>query len=567
MNTYPLTIQRPLLMVRDQIQACLQEASQTLEQYHQDQSQEQLLAHCSDLFDQVSGCLTMLELHGATSLTLEMRSLAQAIADPQRIKHDRCCEFLVSATLFLPRYLDYVSSQGHETPALLLPTINLLRFVRREGLIPEHRFIAHELPITPIQRPAEIVPADEGLMPRIRRLRHMYQMGLLGLMWNRSLVVHLRFMAHAIEQLKQLCGVQPFNEFWDLTLGILEGLQEGGLHLDNSIKHIFGAIDRQIKVLVDEGPELLANPMPAELRTHLLYYIAKTKPAGERVQALQDHYQLRGCIPDDHYLEEERRKLQAPDRAAMQTVALQLLEDLSTIKEQILAFDHPQDIPEDQTRKMTQALDQMALTLELLNLTTAMQNTRLLAREILMPGNLGTLQGGPIHHYADLLINIENTLQEFAQGTPSDQLNAGSQNEFTQGEHQALEEARAAIAKIKQSLDTYLDPYAAEHGQAKLLETATPLLKQVSGALQILQLEELAQTLHALRRYLGQMSALNHLPAPQEFEALADAFVGIEWFLEDYESHRDKGEGVLQITRKSVEILQQATKPRAVTLH
>ena len=530
MNRQAMARQRPISLVRDQIQDCLDQAATHLDHYHKDQTRATDLAHCQDLLRQVAGCLIMLELPGALRLISEMQALAQAIGDPWQPKHERCTELLISATLLLPRYLDYVRIRGHETPALLLPTINLMRFMRRAGLIPEHAFVPYRLPA---QASAIALPVDDVLIPRVRQLRHLYQVGLLGVLRNHALKVHLRFLSHTLDRLQQLCGEQ---EPWQLTQGLVEALLAGDLTLDISIKHMFGRVDRHIRRLATAGGSPLDPSMENELRDHLLYYLARATPGSERTSALQTRYQLTDCVPDEHYLEQERQWLQTPDRTATGAVAKALLEDMAEVKSGLLDLRAAGGPSASALRTLLRILDQIALTLEVLGLDSAMRQCRRLARQL--PNLAGDQAVAPLGQMADQLISIETTLQAYAQGVPVDTLNRSHCDHLRLAEDNTLGEAHQAIAGIRAALEEYFDPYAPAHGQHRHIQEVAPLLHQVEGALRMLELDELAELLRPLANRLSDQERPLPLPETVELEAIADAIASVEWFLEDYGRER-----------------------------
>lgn len=527
MNNQALARQRPLSLVRDPILACLDQAASHLEQHHQNPSRPGELALCDAQLQQVAGCLTMLELAAARCLVEEMRALTQAIGDPRRLKHERCTELLIAATLFLPRYLDYVRTRGQETPALLLPTINVMRFVRRAGLIPEHEFVPHALPALPAALAGP--PPAAALVPHVRRLRHLYQVGLLGVIRNRALEVHLRFLSHTLDRLQQACGVR---EPWTLTRALLEALLNGSLSLDLSIKHMLGRVDRHLRDLAQEGstPDRTSDET---LREHLLYYLAKADPSDDAPLAdLQAHYRLAGCVPGEDYLEQERQWLQTPDRGATGAVAKALLEDLAEVKAGLLELPSPGDHAAARLRALLRTLDQIALTLDVLGLDGAMRACRSLARHL--PALAGGQAHPPMNRMAEQLVRIETTLQAYAQGVPGETLNRDHCENLRLAEDNTLREACQAIADIRQALEDYFDPYAPGHGQPAPLQEIRPLLRQVEGALRMLELAELAALLEPLSTWLGDGPPLRALPTPLEREPMIEAIASVEWFLEDY---------------------------------
>ncbi|HSJ47538.1 MAG TPA: hypothetical protein VLA26_01705, partial [Gammaproteobacteria bacterium] len=447
MDIQTLARQRPLALVRDPIRDCLDEAARHLDRFHRNPDQNRELDVCTARLRQVSGCLTMLELPGALCLVSEMRALLSAIGDPDRLKHECCCELLISAALFLPRYLDYVHSRGREMPALLLPTINLLRYVRRAGLIPEHAFVDHRLPLHVLPATDRGMPAHDDLPRQVRSLRHQYQVGLIGVIRDHAPQSHLQLLSRTLEQVQTLCGQQPFNEVWQLALGLLEALRGGQLKLDFSLRHMLGRVDRELRQLADQGPALLARSMDQELRAHLLYYLAKVDAAEGQVRTLQTRYRLSGCVDSQRHLEQERQRLQSPDRDATAAVAEQLLDDLAQVKASLMALQSPNEEPAAGLRTLIGNLDQIALTLELLGLDQAMHQCRRLARQL--PALAADSVSANLTAMADQMVSIETTLQAYAEGVPQQSLNQDHCDHLRLAEENTLRVARQSLAGIR----------------------------------------------------------------------------------------------------------------------
>lgn len=536
MDIHTLARQRPLALVREQIRDSLDEAARHLDRFHQNPDQNSELDGCDARLRQVSGCLTILELPGALRLTAEMQALLSVIGNPDRLKHERCCELLISAALFLPRYLDYVHSLGRETPALLLPTINLLRYVRRAGLIPEHAFVDHRLPLHVLPTPDTGTPAHDDLPRQIRSLRHQYQVGLIGVIRDHAPQSHLQLLSRTLARVQALCGQLPFNEVWQLALGLLESLRDGQLKLDFSLRHMLGRVDRELRQLADQGPALLARPMDHELRAHLLYYLAKADAAEGLVRTLRARYRLSGCVDSQRHLEQERQRLQSPDRDATAAVAGQLLDDLAQVKTDLLALQSPTEAPTTGLRTLIGNLDQIALTLELLGLDQAMHHCRRLARQL--PTLVADGVSANLTAMADQVVSIEITLQAYAEGVPQQSLNHDHCDHLRLAEENTLRVARQSLAGIRDALEVHFDPYGPAAGQGPLPETLVPMLRQVEGALRMLELTELAELLQPLAAVLGEQGRALPRAGSRELAAMADAIASVEWFLEDYGRER-----------------------------
>jgi chemosensory pili system protein ChpA (sensor histidine kinase/response regulator) len=299
---------------------------------------------------------------------------------------------------------------------------------------------------------------------------------------------------------------------------------------------MLGRVDREIRRLAEQGPGLLARPMNPELRGQLLYYLAKVEATEGPVRDLQSRYRIRGCVDTEQQLERERQRLQSPDRDATMAVAEQLLDDLAQVKSGLLALQAPAGETTTGVRTLIGNLDQIALTLELLGLDNAMRQCRRLARQLpaLTDG------GGPasLAAMADQLVSIETTLQAYAQGVPEETLNHDHCDHLRLAEENTLRVARQALAGIRDALEEHFDPYGSTAGQGPLPETLVPMLRQVEGALRMLELTELAELLQPLAAVLEAREQPLPTAGSRELEAMADAIASVEWFLEDYGRER-----------------------------
>lgn len=563
MQTYHHASQPPILPVRDQIDISLQQAIQQLERFDRDPDDGATLAACVEPLHQVHGSLTMLDLPAACALVTEMQRLVTAMGDPRRGTHPCCGEILITAALLLPRYLQQVHELRRETPALLVPTINLLRLMRRAALIPEHRFVHHRIPSAYQRDSGHPIAADCILPTQLPRLRQRYQASLVQVIGERAVATHLDRMAQAVQGLQALCGRQPFNELWYLTLGLLDALRHGGLRLDTSVKHMLGQVDRQIYRLSRRGPAQLAQTVDPRLREALLYYLAKTRATSKRLRQLKARYHLAGLVENEAHLEQARQRLQAPDRAALQAVAGQLQQELEVTKTYLLHREDPHTDRQPDTRSVVQSLQQIALTLEVIELHRAAEQCRDMGRHIRAASEDHTRPD--IETLAASLMCVENQLQQLALGETAART-GDSGIPLSGAAEQAMVEATDTLARIQQALDSYLDPYGEAYANPGELAAVAELAGQVAGALTLLQLPALAATVQALSHYILQQSQRQLPPTGHALESFTDAFVAVEWALEVYPHHGRQDPRALEIARQSLRALVRDPETYA-TLH
>ena len=127
-------------------------------------------------------------------------------------------------------------------------------------------------------------------------------------------------------------------QLWWVVGGVLESLQNGGLETSVALKRLLGQTDRQIKLLIDEGLEAFDNHPVTDLLNNLLYYVARSNNAGERISEIRAAFNLSELLPGDEQVEHAREALSAPSVKLMKTVAGAIKEDLGRVKDVLDIF-------------------------------------------------------------------------------------------------------------------------------------------------------------------------------------------------------------------------------------
>lgn len=539
----------PINVVKDEIVRTLELIAQELESYYEEEKDSEKLSTCSELLHQIQGSLQVLNIGGLEQLADEMRELTLAIKNGSVLQESSAFELLLGATLFLPRYLEYMQSHQKDEPVLILPTINALRVARKAQILPEHAFVSFKLTQLPDLDQQDWQEAHDDLAMNARRLRHMYQVGLLGVIQGAAMGPHLKYMKRAIERLSDLCGVQPFCEIWRITDALIEAIDCKAIPTNTSVKFILGTIDREIRRVVDGGAGVLSGRMTEDLRDNLLYYLAKAESDNKKVKAIRDLYKLQDLVHSDNYLEEERNKLEAPDRSVIQRVAEEIASTLTFIKERLDLLDRTESLSNQVAEHINESLGQIAVTLKMLDLKHASQT----ASSAQMSFVAATKDGNQpdkvkIVEIADQLMSVEIAVIEFSHGLGNGQGNSLASH-FNEAQYLAVKEARTNLDDIKTSLDAFMKELMDVNNLIEL----PGLLAEVRGALTILQLERAANILKDCENFIttNVLSGTTH-PSDTDMETLADALASIEWYLEGYTEYHNTDDGLLDVAEESI---------------
>ena len=88
-----------------------------------------------------------------------------------------------------------------------------------------------------------------------------------------------------------------------------------------------------MKMLIDEGIDAFDNHPVTDLLNNLLYYVARSSNAGERISEIRAAFNLAELLPGDEQVEHARENLSAPSVKLMKTVASAIKEDLARVKD------------------------------------------------------------------------------------------------------------------------------------------------------------------------------------------------------------------------------------------
>src|SRR5690606_11427533 len=271
--------------VRDELFATMEEAEHSLEQFIAERNNGSLLQQAVENLQQVRGTLNLIELAGAELLAQEVLQQATDIPAGAGEERDGQLAALSNALYVLRRYLENVDASRQAMPALLLPAINDLRQAGSQPPLPESFFFSVRLDQ---QRPAG-VPGAALSAGDARRLRHMFQVGLLGFIREDNPQAGLKLMLRALSRLDGLFADKPAGRLYWVATAAVESQLDGQLLPRKSRKQLFSRLDREIKQALAANGSYEA---PRSLLKELLYLVALADSRGPQASAVREVFGL-----------------------------------------------------------------------------------------------------------------------------------------------------------------------------------------------------------------------------------------------------------------------------------
>ncbi|OOG28573.1 histidine kinase [Thioalkalivibrio denitrificans] len=551
--------------VKKELDTLLDEARGALEAYIEDDARSEELVESADKLRQAQGTLQMVELHGAALLAEEMVHLVQAVREGGVTSRDDAYEVLMRAILQLPDYLEHIQTGHRDIPIVLLPLLNDLRTTRNASLLSENVLFFPEMEgITGLDEGEEPPGAERGedIQVLARRSRHAYQLGLLGLFRHKNVKPSLGRIQEVISSLRRAARDDAVRRLFWISGAVAEALADDALDASVTVKQLLGRVDRQIRVLIQEGERGLSRQMPGDLLKNLIYYVGRSRPGGDQVQAVKRAFRLNELLPEGIDLEQALEDIRGPNQQLLETVSRAIREDLAEVKDGLDVFMHNEDQPASELAPLVEKLHRMADTMAMLGMAEP-REMALREADVIeeMVKDQSRHDDVVLMDVASRLLKLETAINGLVASrgrvTGRDGPLPNAFGDLTASESRTivttiLHEALADIAKAKGAI---LD-FMSEPARTEQLNDVPETLSRVAGALSMMSLDDVADVLLGVRGYLQQrVLAHGHVPDIDEQEALAESVAAVELYLETLDNGSGDPRPMLDTARQCLERL------------
>ncbi len=553
-----------LRWVKKELDLVLEQSGKSLQAYVEDEDKTAYLDEVKDSLRQVVGTLQMVELYGASMLAEEMGSLTQALLNGKVKNKDDAIEVLFRAILQLPDYLEHIQSGNRDVPIVLLPLLNDLRTSRDAPLLSEAVlfFPQFDTVTAPGARIVESSGIDDAQV-LAKRLRHTFQLGLLGLFRNQNVESSLNKLFSVVARIHRASKTQAGQRLWWVASALPEALANDALDPNVTIKSLLGKVDRQIKTLIDEGEAAFTKRSSDDLIKNILYYLALAEFRGPTVKEVKKAFSLDQLIPKDSDLSEVRDNLAAPNAELLETVSDALNEDLAEVKDGLEIFISSEESQTGQLNTVKEKLNRIADTLGMLGLGEARE-------EVLSEaGRLDTMDEGgqdptdsAIMDMAGVMIKIESAIGSLREPHVAPPVSVESGIAARPQHMQGLSDAeykkmldsvvQEALHEMNITKDAVSDFLSAPQNSEQL-ELVPAHLERIKGVMSVVNIHDVVPLLDSLGRYVrGQLLTSRIVPDTRQLEAFADAITSVEYFLESLSTHGLDPEPILKAGEASV---------------
>ncbi|MDP2227129.1 MAG: hypothetical protein Q8J78_06600 [Moraxellaceae bacterium] len=535
-----------LNLVKAEVDTTLAQVEAQVGSYVEERDNPALLGACVEGLDQVHGALRLIELPGAVELSAGMSQLMRQVQANGAEASDATFAALGQGLMVLGRYLEYVQIRQGAWPQLLLPAINQVRAALGQAALAEGHFIVLEhLPAAPALVQLDLTPAQ--LQSLVRRLRLMYQTGLIAVLRDQAEFPHYRMMMRACERAQQVCGTRPQALLWWVASAMLEALQQG-VALSPARKNLLGQLDRQLKALAQND----GNGNPDRRLISDCLQIVGLSESGERVLPVRSAFALENHTLTEAAMTTEYELMCGPGGSVIKTVASVLKDELAQVKDTLDIMSRGAKNDVESYQGMADSLSRTAQTLVMLGLLESSQGMRTQAEAVRAWS--GEPDAADLHALVDTLMEVENSVaglvKQVTPGADTPIINARiSVHQLDEARALLVAESRSGLSLAKRAISSYLE----SSRDLMHLANVPSTLQSVAGGLSFLMIERGAEVLRACSRYIdARMLGSSEQPGMADMETLADAISSVDYFLESLEANKPIGESILEIAEDSV---------------
>ncbi len=486
---------------------------------------------------QAYGALAVVEMPGATVVVQEAERLLDALESGTVAPSAGVVARISNALTALPEYLDDLLRGAPDQPLYLYPAYRALLEARDADRIhPADLFFPR---LTATLSSAATAPLELS-REDLQAVQTAFEHGLLKLLREAGSRETLAQLHEAIEAFEKSTVASRHGSFWTVVLAYFEALRDGVLELDVQGKRLIARINMQLRRTIGQQA-----PLAEGLLRDALFALACAQGGSELVARVRSAFALDGMVPADFEIPRYgaiERKLRARagtalnratatwDRAA-RGQAGELAAFVAALEEYtgaIADFGIPGMVglaqaclntgrtQSDSNAEIGETLGvevAMALLFSEAALEAGLRDSASTdARSREMAGRITAIVAG------DTLSPMPSWLHELAATTHERRTMAAF-----------IGELLVNLRGVEKTLDAFFrDP-----GLRPGLATAIDEIRQVGGALRLLDCADAAAAADAIRARIGELIESEELSDPADCEELALDIGSLGFFIED----------------------------------
>lgn len=545
----------PLSLIGQELNNTLEQLQANLDSYISNRSMNDMLQACVEEVDQLRGIFSLILFSGAEALSIELSEVLKEAVAGEEIEFAS----ITKSIGVLRRYLELILNKDTDVPELLLPIINEIRTSRKKTPLSESHFLnvnIEQLPNTLGKQK----PEENMATATIRRVRHMYQVGLTNVLREDNVPGSARMMLRSVENIQRYSGNLPFAYLWWVVRAVLTGISQEALLVTRTRKLLLGQLDRQFKSAELEWSTTADRQPPETLLKELLYLVSLIQHDIGNVASVKAAFDL-PLMPSDVSLAKQQKSLMAMGAAA-EVMSEKIKTQVAIVKDLLESGTEHEN-----TIKFTDLLSHLELIKEALVKSDMQKPISVIDEQMMQIQEWQSSGVAPTREelieMADAILYIESAIntigtiedQDYEESSGSfedhkDKVIANSQ--LVDAQRILLVEAQTGLVQAIRQTTAYIE---SDYDKNALSEV-TNHLRATSGGLVFMKLDRGARIVDGCIAFFEKevFEATEKLNQ-QKLDAIADALTAMEYYLGGLMENKRYGEGMLDVAEEGLQAL------------
>ncbi|WP_144392193.1 hypothetical protein [Pleionea sediminis] len=517
-------------LIADHIRETANEAISSLETFHNETTPSPARKSAWTTVYQLNRVFTFIELPAAATLTKDICNIIKGLSEPFHEEDEDRLEAIIYSLSLLERYIDFICNKPFDLPQLLFTPINDLRQTAHMPYFPEssffdvnHRKVRENFDSSHRLDNYEIVKTS-------RRLRQMFQMGMIEIIRKTNIPGGLSMMLRATKRFDKQCGSPNAPNMWWIAAGAIEGFHDGGLVLSPERIKLFTKLDLQMRELgqVNHNINYKMREKAEQLSFDLLYLVSLSDADEPLTKQLKKHFGLPDTGLTERNLTQEFLLLKGLKEDDYQSLFSTILEDILGLQTDLIAEDY-----EPESNELTHLLHQLKQlhslfsVLEFENIEISLKEA--VERVELTVNKNVALPDSDRQFISGVLSKIESILNDQSGGRPGAKT---SLNRMKLSKEQ-LDSCKNGRKQIHQVINQ-LENYSLKDHDPELLSSMPASLERAANEMVTLDNQDMVDLINELIN-LADKYFLKEPATLQALELLADILCSIEFYLETME--------------------------------
>jgi hypothetical protein len=551
---------KSLTLIKQELMVTIDEASTHLETFINEKDNLNVLEDCILSLQQIRGSLDLVQLYGACELAGEILAMANDIKTSGSRHIDDKLAVLTKGFFVLSCYFEYIQQNETGMPVLLVPYINDIRMVNRQAPLAECAF---ENTQQSYRCPAsEFTPLTEAQIASLRRYRHMYQVGLLGVIKEVNTLQSLQIMLRAINKVHKFSKGSASETFWWLCTYAIKAFIDAEMAVDITRKRLFSRLDKTLRALVTQGEAGFSYDADDEALKELAYFASISGVDQPEYKNIKVRYGFKDLNYTDEVLQQHTLNLTGPNANTVQSVAEILSLEINYCKEHM---EEAQSTDSESVGSLYgETLARLDKVKEILDVVGLVSAAEVLVAPINNLKNAKTkgfvLDDEAVIQMADAFIYIESVLSSLEKRNFSNEklaeINRLTQTEIMSSSHledaqlTVISEIEDGIKDIKSALTEFTD----SNYDKQYIEALPAMLNEIRGGVLVLGLPRASTILEKCTDFIQHTLMSNNEVAALEqlMDTFADALICLEYYIDCLKVDKHASDDTLKVAEESL---------------